>query len=96
MCNISLLMPEESMGLEMLSWIRFIAIVKEEPGFVRNLEEPVTCLYARSTFLFIFREHPVRSADVASVNWRKEKTGQCGLVRRMAGFVIGIRRRRLS
>ena len=46
---------------------------------------------------------PVRSLDfsvylpdVASVNWRKEKTGQCGLVRRMAGFVIGIRRRRLS
>ena len=31
-------------------WIRFIAIVKEELGSVRNLEEPVICLYAHFDF----------------------------------------------
>ena len=59
-CNISLLMPEESMGLEMLSWIRFIAIVKEEPGFVRNDYLPN---------VYIFREYTRYGlVDVASVN----------------------------
>ena len=95
-CNIFLPMPEGSMGLEMLSSIRFIVIVKGEPGSVRNLEEPAICLYVRSIFRFIFRERPVQSADDASVNWRKEKTEWCGLVHRMAVFATGIREHRLS